>query len=631
MSDLNILDLYRLKPEFQFREIQKAKLMTELLDVKAEEKKGLDVTLGISTSARRINNRIYTPAGQQKGLKTWTEPFRKPMIHNHDMERDPVGRFVEVRQEYNNDAIKFFKDLRDYEKFKTEIMSDSPERIAKALKKHKLLHNKEWPGLTTLVGVVRVTDEDAVEKFLDQRYLTFSAGAVTDRYVCNICLSDWGQGDICEHVPGKLYDGEPCVHITGTYVGKEISILNNPANDFSFVRSLSLKDGDDNEIFNKQDFNVEVDSYIMDSAIDLGVDMKTEFPLKDARELVLEIFKDEQLGQELLDSLESGSHYEVAWLVRIHDALHQSYDWQVKYDDAKGALPKAVFGLHAKLHGLADTGGWRDSIINGALDGFDEAGEESERFKLPETITKDAEVEESSIVDAEVAAEPVADAIPEGQVSVEDQAVELDWMVLDYALAGIAGGSVEPEVIETLDKKLVCGPEGLFVIADEKRLEAARLLLTKVKLTDAQKAVLVEKIDLAAKALEDSVCGCRRCTCGSVEDVKINYAKLLLDHQELVEKVKALEPVLDSSVEAAENIDKPVTDTQHVENPSISSSQELPNTKKKTLGRFEQKIVDQYQEILAKDGVDNANAHLISKLRYLPPSFNIQDYIQENE
>ena len=76
-----------------------------------------------------------------------------------------------------------------------------------------------------------ITDEDAIKKFLDGRYLTFSAGSTTNRHVCSICDNDWATDGICEHRHGEQYDGETCVFITGDFIVLEGSIVNTPADD----------------------------------------------------------------------------------------------------------------------------------------------------------------------------------------------------------------------------------------------------------------------------------------------------------------------------------------------------------------------------------------------------------------
>ena len=73
---------------------EKRKITDNLIDRSQREGKGLLVTYDLSHSGRRINNRIYSTAGQRKGIDSLTEPYPKPILLHHDAKEDPIGRFV---------------------------------------------------------------------------------------------------------------------------------------------------------------------------------------------------------------------------------------------------------------------------------------------------------------------------------------------------------------------------------------------------------------------------------------------------------------------------------------------------------------------------------------------------------
>jgi len=132
----------------------------------------------------------------------WTKPFEKPLLKNHDMDVDPLGRVV---------ASRFIK-------------------------------TSESEGFTQLD--VKVTDKEAIQKIIDGRYLTVSThGAPMDgapnelKYVkCSICdqnmltAEEW-----CGHMRGNIYDNEKtgneqkCFWSIGAMDYKEVSIVNSPA------------------------------------------------------------------------------------------------------------------------------------------------------------------------------------------------------------------------------------------------------------------------------------------------------------------------------------------------------------------------------------------------------------------
>jgi hypothetical protein len=240
------------------------------------ENRGITVTFNLSSSARRINNRIYTPKGQRAGLATWTKPYGKPILLHHDRSKDPIGRILAVDYvENDQEAMRFFRSVQDFVNFKSAVESDDPAAIFKGLMDNNLVGNPEWPGLGHLRARARITDRDAIQKFLDQRYLTFSAGSHSDRYVCSICSEDWAKGDMCEHMPGRMSeDGLPTVFITGTFYGDEASIVNEPANSLSTVHSIEFSDSVDRDRFDPQSIRIDPTTiYSVDSITTKGEPM----------------------------------------------------------------------------------------------------------------------------------------------------------------------------------------------------------------------------------------------------------------------------------------------------------------------------------------------------------------------
>ena len=275
MSDslFHFNDVVEISPEralVDLGKFEKHKLMDAALNPKDAGKRGLLVTFNLSSAGRRINNRIYTPKGQRDGAPTWTSPFPRPIIKNHDKKEDPFGRFASVEyRDIDNDALKFFKSASQFMAFKDALESDDPKRIYKALKDNRFLTNRKWPGIGELLAKAKITDEKAIEKFLDGRYMTFSAGSNTDRYVCSRCFTDWAVESPCEHKPGDVIDGELVVFISGTFIGSEGSVLTEPANDHSMVKCLEFADG---LITNFPDSYKMTDTstiYITDGLIDL--------------------------------------------------------------------------------------------------------------------------------------------------------------------------------------------------------------------------------------------------------------------------------------------------------------------------------------------------------------------------
>jgi len=327
---IKLLDIIQVDPSPEMAKLSKrdkVRLMDSVLqNVDAEAQRGLLVTLNLSSSGRRINNRIYTPKGQRAGVDSWTTPYPKPMILNHDKSVDPIGRLVSAEWVSNQDqALKFFDNVSQFMQLQDAFDSDSPQRIYKAMKKAKLLTNRAWPGLGALHGATRVVDEAAIEKFLDGRYLTFSAGTHTDRYACGICGDDWAQGEICDHRPGQITDGDIGIFVTGIFNGDEVSVLNMPANDFSQVLSMEFIDSVDASRQISEDSRRIDEStiYITDAKFSIGEipmlkkEIKASPTLQDVdvRDIARALY-DGSLDPVLKDALEADTHFETAWLIR---------------------------------------------------------------------------------------------------------------------------------------------------------------------------------------------------------------------------------------------------------------------------------------------------------------------------
>lgn len=74
------------------------------------------------------------------------------------------------------------------------------------------------------------------EKTLFPRLMFHSYGGIVEESHCSICEHDYG---ICDHMKGKLYNGELCCRIITKVSMEEISVVENPAN--KHCRTLSIE------------------------------------------------------------------------------------------------------------------------------------------------------------------------------------------------------------------------------------------------------------------------------------------------------------------------------------------------------------------------------------------------------
>lgn len=567
--------------------------------------KGIIVTLELSAAAKVINNRVYPPKGQRDYVDSWTVPFGKPLLVQHDESGDPLGRITSVEYVDNSqEAMKFFKSIKDFQAFKDDVESDNPKRIYNAIVKNNFVGNKNWPGIGRLIAKVRVNNRDAIEKFLDQRYLTVSAGTASDRYVCGVCNSNWASGEVCDHQPGTITDdGKPVLMITGAFVGKELSTANNPANKTSMVMSIQLDAEDDSPAY--QDFQV-------DESMIYSVDSQTEIEMPP---VVLEpaaMLRDAMKTGDytaIRDAINGKTFSEMKILVSIHDSLHGCWDWEIGYSDSTiSRIPKDIFALHAELHDMAVTSGWRDALMNGALDEYSSVGEPTGEFKYASS-------------DAEVTAEtPVAEVLKDAE--------PVSWYLLNNALLV----EVADAKIDTADlaNEFFADPNKTFPIANQAYIDAANRVLAQVEIPESQKALIQTAIDAQVQNLKSQPVVDSR-----LADLQKDYENalaMIVQLQSEIEKIKNSSTILDTD----ENTSNHSSDLSTlelpkvIENPSIIHSE--VNTKKAevNLGDFEKRIVQRFLDIKTKHGDNSATTFIRRKKAagYLPPTFNINQYIQ---
>lgn len=149
----------------------------------------------------------YTERALKRALKSWTQPYPKPVIMNHDVHSEPIGRVVKARM--------------------AKEVDETP-----------------YVSLQTAV-----TDNEAMEKILDGRYLTASVGGKALKATCSICEADWANASLfdipCEHRRGRKYEGQLATIDMQEVMFREISVVNTPADSNATIRSVSVATDED--------------------------------------------------------------------------------------------------------------------------------------------------------------------------------------------------------------------------------------------------------------------------------------------------------------------------------------------------------------------------------------------------
>jgi hypothetical protein len=184
------------------------------------------------------NSGFYLPDNMRKGAHTFTKNYNKPVLVGHDSDSDPVGRVIQAdyvdtsfqyvqNDKYLSSLIKF-NDKKDPEKAKNGMVSFVQHVIGEYNSKDS------YRGLGHINGTLKITDPVAIQKVLDERYLTVSISMSSDSAYCSECGQDWVSEGQCEHDRGQVYDsGIPVVLIPGKQNYNHVGFVSEPADKFA--------------------------------------------------------------------------------------------------------------------------------------------------------------------------------------------------------------------------------------------------------------------------------------------------------------------------------------------------------------------------------------------------------------
>lgn len=154
----------------------------------------------LSTNGLTANYNNYSAAELEKALQSWVEPYPKPIILNHDLNSEPIGRVMAAKME------------------------------------------KEADGAAYVRLQIAITDPVAAQKIADKRYLTGSVGGRAGKAVCSISGEDLAKEDeggrpkFPKYKRGQVYKGKLAFIDMQEISFKEYSFVNQPADQRSGVR-----------------------------------------------------------------------------------------------------------------------------------------------------------------------------------------------------------------------------------------------------------------------------------------------------------------------------------------------------------------------------------------------------------
>ena len=635
---------------------EKIKTIDNLITSANTTGKGLVITYDLSHSGRRINNRIYSVKGQQKGIASLTNPYNKPIIRHHDQSTDPIGRFIGGEwQDLESEYMSILKnDLSAFNSLRHAFDSDEPEYMYKSLKQFGLLKNKDWTGLGRMRVQANITDKDAIEKFLDGRYLTFSAGSSTNRHVCSICNEDWALSGPCEHSHGRDYDGETCVFVCGDFEVVEGSVVTTPADTLSQV--ISIHRADSLEETNKLEDNSPIEVYNTQYLFNKdseNVQATSSTSIPTSTQETNETEEDEETNEEV-ENLDEKT-FKVPSGARGN--AQQVLDWKEKHgSEVKGMTAvgwararqlatkseiglstvkrMAMFNRHRKnatVDPQFKSEPWKDRgyvawLGWGGTSGIDWAikiseanndtlEEDAKRLNNKSTTNKkDFNMENDNDDDL---LEPVTEPTQEEQKAHDDSFEDtdnIDWFMLDLALNALMlqeDKALSAEARNRLPDDVFCGPDKSFPIPDCAHVTAARRLIGQSKLSESQKKSVLGCVARKAKIME----------CDKSED-ELNLQQLKLDYDNAIKEIEKLKEKLSEVLDyiSKQNITS-TSDSAVLQN---SDENNVVNQTNNSVVTEENIIEDKKVDFLNKKvenpstHVDAENVNTIAKKNKLP-------------
>jgi len=232
------------------------------------------------------NMGYYKPDKLQASIKTWLEPYNKPVLVNHDKNKDAIGRV------------------------KGSVYQATVPSLIPKVKNSVYESDYSYRGLGHIKNLLEVTDADAVNKVLDGRYLTLSVSGDNDEMTCSICHQEWLNDGKCVHRFGQHYEDERtgedrlAYWTAGNFLWDEVSFVNEPADPFAQVLTREIGENKDQilQVYNYKDAT-NIEKQVEDSR---------------DRHLKLYVVNDAKHGMiELNDRTDLGSLYKV-YDVRLH-------------------------------------------------------------------------------------------------------------------------------------------------------------------------------------------------------------------------------------------------------------------------------------------------------------------------
>lgn len=447
-------------------------------------KHGLIIEVAAIHEGLTSNYNNYSALELEKALQSWVEPYPKPIILNHDLNTEPIGRVIAAKMDTETDGSSFVR-LQ-----------------------------------------VAITDPVAAQKVLDKRYLTGSVGGRAGKAVCSITgedlatENDSGRPKLPKYKRGKVYKGKLAYIDMQDISFKEYSFVNQPADQKSGVRSTKLVDGDvalsnsDNWVAKSAAFVLHMDDEDIIS-IEENKSILKDMKKKESKPIYLHL-KGAFLTALALHESESDIHNTKSLLSSEDSEIINSEETHNMDDITKDEDILAVAtGLSEDLSNIAASVATEESVNSDeSTENVLEADAQEETVEATdseesadadenkETSADDSEEAEVQNVDSENAEKP-EESLSEDSDNEVQEAVEEDNDLSDLK------DNLEQDLIQLNNKVKLLEEENARLKSALHMTLVERVVDTKIALgvepTESRESLMAEHAKRTASSLADSL------------------------------------------------------------------------------------------------------------------------------
>lgn len=253
MKEMMLFSDYTISPallsELDFNRVKKDKDTGQLVLLESDggpatRKFNLNIKAPILHTLRKtLNDTVYMPHATKRSIKTLYQPNKVPIIREHVIGSgvledkpapDAIGR-VQFAEYYD-----FNQDFRFYnlaEKNQKDVI-----RVVQEMMRDGIIYQDSFGGVGAVKANLRISDPDAIEKFLDERMMNFSVGGLSrdiyspfnGKHVSELEDSDLGPFDTKEGMSG--------FKLVGNVRFVELSTTLTPADVLAKVESMQLEE-----------------------------------------------------------------------------------------------------------------------------------------------------------------------------------------------------------------------------------------------------------------------------------------------------------------------------------------------------------------------------------------------------